>query len=186
MKFTRPFAVFVAVLVGAVFLAGCSAFPFGQSKISVGDCVVTSASSIHGIGIKKTVCANDSTAIYRIASVQPDDGWCFSSFTTFKDEATNRTYCLSEMYQPPPVQPRFAVDECVVTWYSYDPVQRIKKVPCSNFDAKEDRRYNGYFGQYGYYRVESIHPGKFDCDALETFYENAEDLTYCLDPKAIG
>ncbi len=83
--------VIVAAIIGHAVTSG--------SSIAVGDCVVTNPDPLSGWNIQKVACnSNPGSAleVQKVASVQSGStGECGFGFTTFQDQPSDQTYCLT-------------------------------------------------------------------------------------------
>jgi hypothetical protein len=83
--------VVVAAIIGHAVANG--------SSIAVGDCVVTNPDPLSGWDIKKVACnSNPGSAleVQKVTSVQSGStGECGFGFTTFQDQPSDQTYCLT-------------------------------------------------------------------------------------------
>jgi hypothetical protein len=90
--------VIIAALIGHAVAS--------HDSIAVGDCVVTNPSPLTGWDIKKVSCtATPGTGLMtqRVESVQDtSSGDCGLSLTTFQDDPSGKTYCLSYLYDNTP------------------------------------------------------------------------------------
>lgn len=86
--------VVVSAVIGHAVASG--------SSIAVGDCVVTNPDPLSGWDIKKVACnSNPGSAleVQKVASVQSGStGECGFGFTTFQDQPSDQTYCLTPYF----------------------------------------------------------------------------------------
>lgn len=71
----------------------------GANSIAAGDCVVTNPNVLTGWDIKKVACGSNpgsALVVQQVVSVENgSNGQCDLGLTTFQDDPSGKTYCLS-------------------------------------------------------------------------------------------